>query len=569
MTTNKKAVSTIILIILILCSVVFGAFLSYMWVMANFYLEPENTVGLVITQVDFPVDHADYFYITVMNPSHSSSGTNITEIHFTVEGNDKLYNVTDTSPALPITLEKGTNKTIKCNQDWGEFAGKTIVVHVSATNASGAVASAETKFVKLELETRFSAAVSCKQFNATIKNDPRSAINLTLTKLYVNSVPIETAKRLADGQNVTIFGINLSTTEQPVSLQCLYDWETLNNPKVRVETLEGYYAEATPNATASVLLLITNVAFNETNPNDMSITVENSAISQTAVDITDIILTYLNGTANQEYHINGIYTNPAFAPYYPLGIGKNVTFDHCSWNWTNFREQNVTITVNVKQGFTPPSETVETPQPIVFKITELSFNLNDTNHFSMKIANMPCSLGNASIERITLNGTDADFENQTIAIREETPFNCTFDWRNFIGKDANITVYSSDGQTPPKIITLPSVDLKIVINEHDFATSAEGIAYVNFTIVNTMFSNRTVNVTRIIFNTGNTTDTIDGTLTNPMLSPNGYLLNIDANVTIVCPWNWTLYPDQTLTLTVQTAEGFSISQTFQIPAPSP
>jgi hypothetical protein len=567
MLTNKKAVSTIILIILILCSTVVGALLSYMWVMGNFYLEPE-TVGLVITNVDFPVDHADYFYVTVMNPSHSPSGTNITEIYFTGEGDNKLYNVTDTSPkSLPITLERGTSETIKCLLSWGEFAGKIITVHVSASSASGAVVSIKTSFVKLGLEIKFDAAVSCKHFNVTITNNPQSAINLTLTKLLVNLVPIETAKRLADGQNVTISGINLSITGQPISLQCLYDWETLSNPKVRVETSEGYYAEATPNATATVLLLITNVAFNETNPNDMSITVDNSAVSRTAVDITDIVLTYRNGTANQEYHINGSKTNPLFAPYYHLRTGKNVTFDHCAWNWTNFRDQNVTLTVNVKQGFTPASETVKTPDPVIFKITELNFNLNDTNHFLMKVASMPCSLGNTSIEKITVNGTEAAFEYQIIHIDEEKTFNCTFDWRSFRGKDANITAYRLDGQTLLKIITLPSVDLKIVINEHDFAASAEGIAYVNFTIENTLFSNRTVNITQVIFKTGNMTDTIDGTLTNPMLSPNGYILNIGANVTICCPWNWTLYANQTLTITVQTKEGFSISQTFQIPAP--
>jgi hypothetical protein len=540
-----------------------------MWVMGNFYLEPE-TVDLVITSLDFPVDHADYFYVTVMNPSHSQSGTNITEIYFTVEGGSQLHNVTDTSPeSLPITLKKGTEKTIKCIESWGEFAGKNITVYVSASSASGAVASMATSFVELELKVEFNASISCKHFNVTITNDSESAINLTLTKLLINLVSIETARLRTDSENVTIYGTNLPKTGESLSLQCFYDWETFSNPKVRVETSEGYYAEATANSNASLLLLITNVAFNETDSNDMNITVENSAISQTAVDITDITLAYLNDTENQEYRIDGTSTNPAFAPYYHLGIGKNVTFDHCSWNWTNFREQDVTITVNVTQGFTPPSKTVETPKPTVFKITELSFNLNDTDHFSMKIANMLCSLENVTIEKIKLNGTDADFEDQTIAIGEEKTINCTFDWENFIGKDANVVAYCSDDQTSSKIVTLPSVDLKILINESDFAVSAEGIAYVNFTIFNAAFSKQAVNVTLVIFNVGNTTDTIDGTLTNPMLSPDGYLLNKGENATIVCPWNWILYADQTLTITVQTAEGFSISETIQIPVPSP
>ena len=561
MLVNKKAVSTIILIILILCSAVFGAFLSYMWVMANFYLEPEN-VNLVITQVDFPVDHADYFYITVMNPSHSPSKTNITEIYFSVEGNDKVYDVTDTYPeALPILLEKGTNKTIKCNRNWGEFAGKKINVHVSATDASGAVASIKTEFVKLELKTQFNATVSCKQFNVTITNDPQSAINLTLTKIKINMVPIENVTLLPNDQNVT-FPINLLKGAS-VPLRCLYNWEHFKDPKIRVETAEGYYAEASTNATATILLLITNVVFNETKPDELSITVSNSQYSSTPVDISDIVLTYRNGTQDQQYHINGTLTIPQFAPYYRLGIGNTTTFNHCIWNWTNYRDQNITITMNVKQGFTPASETRKTPQPVVLKIKEVNFNLTDTSHFLVTVANMRCSLQNITIATIKLNENETTFETQIIPIGEEGIFNCNFSWTSFRGKNVTITAYTKDGlSTPPETIMLPSVDLKILVDTHDFAKSTEGIPYVNITIINTLFSNRTVKVTQIIFKTENTTDTINGALTNPTLVPNGYILTVGANVTILCPWNWMLYPNQNVTITVQTAEGFSISQTF-------
>lgn len=568
MLTNKKAVSTIILIILILCSAVFGALLSYMWVMGNFYLEPE-TVDLVITNVDFPVDHADYFYITVMNPSHSPSGTNITKIYFTVEGDNKLYNVTNTSPeSLPILLEKGTSKTIRCvpDENWGQFAGKTIAVHVSATNTSGAEASAETKFVKLEVATSLNATVSCKQFNINITNSQNSAINLTLTKIKINMVAIENVTLLPNDQNVT-FPINL-VNGTSVSLRCLYDWNTFVNPTIRVETSEGYYAEASTNATASVLLLITDAVFNETKPDELSITVSNSQYSSTPVDISDIVLTYRNGTQDQQYHINGTLTIPQFVPYYRLGIGNTTTFNHCIWNWTNYRDQNVTITMNVKQGFTPASETRKTPQPVVFKIKEVNFNLTDTSHFLVTVANMPCSLQNITIATIKVNETDIAL-NQTVNIGKEKIFNCTFDWANFRGEEVNITAYTSDGlYALPINITLPSVGLKILVNEHDFAKSAEGIPYVNVTIMNTHFSNRNVTITQIIFKTENTTATIDRALTNPVLVPSGYILAVNANVTILCPWNWTLYPNLDLTITVQTAEGFSISQTFQIP-PTP
>jgi hypothetical protein len=575
MPSGKKAISTIIVIILLLCSLVFGALLSYMWVMSNFYLEPENTTSLVITNVDFSPDHSDYFYITVMNPSNSASKANITEIYFTAEGNNRVYQVNDTKPdALPIILERATNKTIKCSSNWGNFAGNTITVHVSALSASGAVASVNTSFVQLGLQVKFNATISCRQFNVTITNNAQSVMNLTLTKLYVRAresasmALVQDVKHLPDGQNIT-FPINLPIG-QPVSLQCLYDWETIINPKVRVETLEGYYAEVTANATAGVLLL-TNAMFNETNPNEMSITVSNSEYSSTAVDITDIVLTYNNGTQSQEYHINGSYTNPPFAPYYTLGIGKTKTFDHSIWNWGNYRNQTITITVNVKQGFTLyTSKTVRTPASLVFKITELNFNLNDTSHFLAKIASIPVSLENINVTKIRVNGTDVEnFTSQIIPIGEERIFNCTFDWRSFRGKNADITAELLDGEIVSKSITLPIVDLKLLVDQLDFGKSIEWIPYVNITVVNSIFSNKTVNVTQVIFKTGNITDTIDGALTYPILLTNGYVLNIGSNVTILCPWNWALHSDQNLTITVQTAEGFSISQTLQIPKSTP
>jgi len=182
---------------------------------------------------------------------------------------------------------------------------------------------------------------------------------------------------------------------------------------------------------------------------------------------------------------------------------------------------------------------------------------------------MQCSLRDINITKIKFNENETTFETQIIPIGKKGIFNCNFSWTSFRGKNVTITAYTKDGlSTPPETIMLPSVDLKILVDTHNFAKSTEGIPYVNITIINTLFSNRTVKVTQIIFKMENTTDTINGALTNPTLVPKGYTLTIGANVTILCPWNWTLYPNQNVTITVQTAEGFSISQTFQI-SPTP
>lgn len=548
MLTNKKAVSTIILIILILCSAVFGALISYMWVMGNFYLEPEN-VNLVITNVDFPVDHADYFYVTVMNPSHSPSETNITEIYFTVEGDKKLYSVTDTSPeSLPITLEKGTSETIKCILSWGEFAGKNITVHVSALNASGAVVSTSTEYVELEVTAKLDAAISCKQFNVTIKNDQRSAINLTLTKILINRMLIEDVSRLSDNQNVT-FPID-AVAGNSISLRCLYDWETFKNPTIRVETSEGYYAETSPNATASVLLLITDVAFNEMNPNEVSITVLNSELSSTPVDVSDIVLTYNNGT---EYHINGSLTSPSLP--HPLQTNSNVTF-RCVWPWRDYRDKNVSITVYTKQGYTPVSETVKTPPEIIFKIMA-NFNLTDTEHFLVNVTNMPCSLQNITITQIKFDTNQTSFTSQNITVGEWKQFNCTFDWTAFRNDTITVTVNASN-KIAFQNVTLPYTYLKII--NANFTTT-ENDKNFNVTIKNIENSLLNTTITRIVIRFENET----------VFEVTGieYMIEVGKNATLTFSWDWGLYENEEITISVYTSEDLEFVDTFTVATVSP
>jgi len=543
MLVNKKAVSTIILIILILCSAVFGALLSYMWVMANFYLEPE-TVDLVITNVDFPVEHADYFYVTVMNPSHSPSGTNITEIYFTVEGDNRLYNVTSTYPEkLPIRLEKGTSKTIRCDKNWGEFAGKTIMVHVASTDASGAAASIKTEFVKLELVIKFKPAVSCKHFNLTITNDPQSAINLTLTKLYVNKVAIETVKLLQDGQNVT-FPIDL-IHGLPVSLQCLYNWEGSSNPKeVRVETLEGYYAEASTNATASVLLLITDVVFNETKTDELDITVFNSEDSSTlSVDISNIDLTYSNGT---KYYINGSLASPSLP--HTLQRNSNVTF-RCVWSWTDYWDKNVSITVYTRQGYTSVPKMVKTPPEIALKIMA-NFNLTDTEHFLLNVTNMPYSLKNVTVTQIKLNTNQTSFTPQTVPIGERKQFNCTFNWTAFRRKTVTVTVNASNVIVFQNV-TLPYMYLKII--NANFTTTENGKNF-NVTIKNIENSLLNATITRIVVHIENETIfKVDGI---------EYIVGVGKNATLTFSWDWSDYETEEVTISVYTTEELEFFNAF-------
>jgi len=425
--TSTKAISTLGIILLLLCSAIFGGIISYMWVMSNFYLEPENTVDLVITEANFPVDHADFFNITVMNPTHSSSDTNITQIYFTVEGDNNIHNVTKTDLGeFPISLERGTAKTIKCIENWGQFAGKTITVHVIGTNSTGATRSVKTKYVKLNVDVNFNQTVSCKHFNITVKNDPNSAINLTLKKIYVNWQNPENITLLTKHENISL-PISVPIGKE-IPLQCFYDWETLVNPTVRIETSEGYIVEKSANANATMLLLITNVKFNETNPDEVNLTIFNSALSSTLVDVSKIVLTYDNGT---QYTINASLR---------IGRNENVTFS-CHWPWMNYRNRNVTVVAYTKQGFASQSKTVKTPPEVVWKITDVKFDLDDTERFSVNVTNMPCSLYDINVTEIDFNSHNTTVTSSIVSIGNQSTFTCEYNWTSSVGKDATIFMF--------------------------------------------------------------------------------------------------------------------------------
>jgi len=320
-----------------------------------------------------------------------------------------------------------------------------------------------------------------------------------------------------------------------------------------VETSEGYYAEASTNVNASVLLLITDVVFNETKPDEMSISIANSPESSTLVDVSDIVLTYSNGT---KYHINGTLTSPQFAPYYRLGIGNTTTFNHCIWNWRNYRDQNITINVNTKQGFTPASKTIKTPQPVVLRITELDFNLTNTECFLLTVRNMPCSLQNATITNATIVYTNSIKINQTtpgipytFTVGEPQTFNCTFDWSGYKGRNVTVNIYASQYHAN-YTITLPTIILNATFN------SSVSTQYFSINIQNNAFS--TINITGINVNG----TWINMTLTYPSLP---ITVQNAKTLLILCPLNWQMLSGDDITIVVTTSNGFEITTAVRVP----
>ena len=543
---NVKAVSTLSLIIIIFFSIIFGALISYLWVMGNFYLTPEDSTNLAITNVDFPVDHANYFNLSVMNPSNSAYGTDISNIYFTVENNNTIFNVDSTVPSLPIPLKVGTEKSVVCNKTWSAFAGQTITVHVITNNATGATYTYQTRLVKLEVDAYFLSAESINYFNVTVKNSADSAINLTLSEVYFEYNLVQN-KTLALPKNITI--------GETVNFRCYANWRGKTKPYIYVKTLEGYIADIRKDVVSVVNMQVANVTFNLESPVVVNITVSNLPDSTVPyVDITEVTITYENGT---KYPIMGMLTNPSFYPYYRLEKDKNVTFTNCVWPWVYYRDRDFMVVVQTRQGFNA-SRIWKSPQSLLFKLEEVSFNLNNTGTFSFTLWNMPASTQNATVSEIEfVHGTNAIKINETspslpytIAIVAKPKINCTLDWSSYKGENITIKIYTAEkvNLTIPYILPIVAVSANFNNNTSTqyFSLAIQNKAYLPVSITG-------INV--------NGTD-VNATLTYPKLPST---VEYAKTVQILCPLDWQPLSGKNIIITVATSAGFNVTITVKVP----
>jgi hypothetical protein len=544
------AVSTILAVLLILAAAILGGLVSYMWAIAPFYSTPTN-VGLAVTGASFQAGHANYFDVTVLNPSNSQGGTNITSICLEVTGKTSLFNVTDTNPGLPIFLDQGASTTVRCYSNWGSYAGNDMTVEVFSQAGTGSFLTVQTKFVKLTAVASFNATESVEYFYVVAKNDPVSEINLTVTGVSIDSIPVSNISKTLP--------ITLSKGESVV-LQCFSDWQEHATPDVKVETQEQYVAEVTQNVSASAFLQVNSVEFSETNQGQVAVTISSSSGSTTAVDISSIAITHGNTTDV----INETISSPSFPILlYP---GNSTTFN-CPWDWSDESHRNLTISVAAytSQGFVSQSSSFTTPAEVAARIDQAEFDLNDTGHFNVTTANLPYSLQTINVTGIDFNGSPTGVNSELVAADGHVALVCSFNWSSFIGQKAYITANVTYGANnslslPPFQVSVPYFSVLNV----SFADSSLGNPYVNVTVRNSELSKSGANITDIFILSGNATQSVDGTLSNPPISPLGYLLASGGEITIVCPWNWSAYAGGEVAVTVQAADGFQASMTLKV-----
>jgi hypothetical protein len=546
-----RAVSTLLAVLLILAAAILGGLISYMWAIAPFYATPpSDNVSLAITSANFPLYHANYFDVTVLNPSYSPSGTNVTNIYLKIDGETSLFNVTNTNPVLPVFLDIGASATVRCNFNWGSYAGRNITVSVSPQDGTGALYTVQPAFVKLTASAYFNATETVENFLMIVQNDANSAINLTLT-----SVSIDTSAVSA----VSVILPRVLGKGESVGFLCNYDWQGHATPDVTVGTQEGYTAEVTEQVNASAGLFVNGVQFNETNPGQISVTLSSSPDSTTLVDIANITIAHGNATDV----MNETISDPSLP--YPLNIGSNVTLNF-AWNWADesYRNINIAVTAKTTQGFVSQPATFTTPALVAGRIDQTGFDLNDTGHFTVNVTNLLYSLETINVTEIDFNNNATIISSALVAAGGQATFVCEFNWSSFVGQNANITAQVTYGLNNSLLLLFQTNVPYFRMSNVTFADFPLGNPYMNVTVGNSVFSKTNATIVQIFIQTQNGTQPIDGTISYPKISPQGYPVVAGTEQTITCPWDWSQYVGMNVTVVVQTADGFQASTTLKV-----
>ncbi len=548
---QQKAVSTLVLILLILASLVIGAFLSYLWVMASFYNMPKYSTLLAVENVNFPQDNFTYFNVEVLNPSNSVSDANITAFRINLEELNQTFTVETADPTLPFLMKRGTRQNFKCQKNWSSIAGENVTIEPISENASIKSSVHSAPKAKLKLTPSFNASKTVENFTMTVD---ASESNVTLT--------VSQIKMFTETLNVTP---SLPRTMEPNStivFTCSNNWESRKGQNVTftLKTVEGYETSIRSDTLPLALLYIEEIKFDYDDTSYFNLTIRNSETSD-----TNVALNRINITTSSET-ITLLQTDPPLSPL-PTPIPPNTTLAiKCMWNWTTYRNSSLTVEAYTKQGFVISSTTVKTPPSNVWNMTDVSFDLDNTGYFSLKLMSMPCSLGDVTIATVQLNDQNVtSFSPSVIPRNSEMVINCTLDWKNLRGNSATVTVIMSDGSGKSRAISIPSATLKLlgeILVYGNLTDNNITIPYVNITVLNSANSIRNLAINRITIETGNKTYEIDDMLTYPKLAPNGYTLTIGQNVTITCLWDYSVVGTNSVKVTVYTSEGIQTSRTW-------
>ncbi len=546
---TDRAISNLLMILLITASLIIGALVSYMWVMAAFWSMPQNVTTMVVEDVVFPSGNFTYFNVTVINPSNSISDLNLTTFKVVDETANMTYEVSSTDPSLPFNMTIGMRQTFTCYRNWGDFAGETVRIEPIA----GGISVLSKQYTPPEAElviSNFDASQNVQYFNLSVQNSQLSTMNLTISEITVAGIPVS--------NTTPVLPVVLSNGLSQV-FQIWRDWGTLTgqNVTILVRTAEGLEQTFVTPTIPGAYLYVEEPDFDYSDSTYFNVTVKNVPESTTEVTLSALNLILPNGTTISPM------TNPVLDAL-PIKLPSNGSQSiKCFWDWTTLRNQSFIVQILTKEGFTVQNKTITTPSSILWSIGDIDFDVADLEHFSINVTNMPASLQAINITEVDFNQTGTAITPIVVAPGSQITVECMHNWTDSVGSTVDIVVnatYDAGHIAISQTAKLPYFGIASA-SHSNFVT---GNPYLNITVYDSQYSKINVTIVHISVEADNSTVVLDGTITSPRIGPQGYTINPASEVTFTCPWDWTPYLGKDVAVIVTALDGFQVSRTLEV-----
>ncbi len=568
LTQNLKAISGLSLIFLLLTSAIIGALLSYLWVV-GYYVSmekvcPENAF-VTIKNTTFDRQNTRLFNVTIECPTsyEAKEPATITRLLVSTNKGTRFHDVAEVDPPLPYKFpKKGESKTFKCTWNWANYTGQTIGIGAVIEDGSRFMGpDVETPFVDLRVaDVRFNSTISATHFNVTVQNFVSSKTCNITVDIEEISVTVEDGVESDITETTPSLPHQLDPGESR-NFTCTWDWTGYQNTSVTVTVYasQGYMNCTSETTPLPVTLEITNILFDVTNTTRFDVTVKNNEVSPTYLNVTKISVVVGNQTIQWTVE-NGTIVAPPLP--FTLNKSSSETFV-CPWNWTESRDESVTIIVYTLQGFTA-SQTQVTPPPVILDVAA-TFDPIDLKQFNITVRTSEFSLRDANI-----TGVSVTIENEIVANltdyldlpislnrTQSVNFTCPWDWGEHLGKNVTIVVETEQGysfySTPTILAALTIVDVAFnPITTNYFIVTIQNPTLLNFTLttMNVITDETSLNIT-------------DGVA--PILP---FSLPAGSNYTFVCSWDWAHHQGRTVTIEIRTLEGYAASAEYTVPSVS-
>jgi hypothetical protein len=228
---------------------------------------------------------------------------------------------------------------------------------------------------------------------------------------------------------------------------CDWDWAEYSGQTVKVIVLvEDGSGSAYEVETSPVRLSITATIFATVNPQYFNLTVNNHHTSIIDLEFTDIVITMDNGTFFEVTEVS---------PPLPHTVLPDNTQDfRCYWDWTYYRDRNVTISVFTSQGYSS-SRTETTPRPVQLTVSDPVFESSNMSTFNITVTNSEYSVTPANIAYVELLFADQTTQIVTteprsslpseLPIGESVTLKVLWDWADRRGESVAITIKTIEG----------------------------------------------------------------------------------------------------------------------------